>query len=128
MNIPKNFFYTSDHEWAQVDGETATIGLTAHAVEQLGGVTFIELPAEGEELTQFKPFAEIESVKAVSDIYAPVSGRVVEINQDLSTAPDAIEQDPYGNGWICRIEISDAGEIEDLMSADEYAKYLEQDG
>jgi glycine cleavage system H protein len=94
----------------------------------LGGVTFIELPAEGEELTQFKPFAEIESVKAVSDIYAPVSGRVVEINQDLSTAPDAIEQDPYGNGWICRIEISDAGEIEDLMSADEYAKYLEQDG
>jgi glycine cleavage system H protein len=128
MNVPEELFYTSEHEWAQVEGETATIGLTAHAVEQLGGITFIELPSEGDELAQSKPFAEVESVKAVSDIYAPVSGTIVEINEELSTAPDAIDQDPYGDGWICRIEITDAQELESLLSAGEYTEYMEQNG
>lgn len=125
MNVPEDCRYTEEHEWIRREAEEAVIGITAYASNELGGVTFIELPSEGEELTQAEPFAEVESVKAVSDVYAPASGTVVEVHEDLAEHPELIDRGPYEGGWICRIELSDPGELEALMDAGEYREYVE---
>lgn len=128
MSIPEDLLYSKDHEWVRVEGEIATIGITDHAQEQLGDVVYVELPDEDEEVTRGETFGSVESTKAVSDIYAPVTGRVAAANADLPDAPEAINSDPYGEGWMVKIELSDKGELSELMSADDYAKFLEDEG
>lgn len=125
MDVRDDYVYTPEHEWAKVDGDEAVFGLSAYAVEQLGGITFIDLPDSGNNVTQGDAFAEIESVKAVSDIYAPASGTIQDVNDDLNTNPELIDQDPYGDGWICKVTLEDTNELDDLMSADDYADFLE---
>lgn len=125
MNIPENLFYTKEHEWAKVDGDTVAVGITAHAAEQLGDITFVELPEIGKDVEANGELAVVESIKAASDIYAPVGGTVSEINADLDDAPEKINSDPYGEGWICKISNVDSAEIEKLMSAEEYKSFLE---
>jgi len=127
MNIPENLFYTKEHEWAKVDGDTITVGITAHAAEQLGDITFVELPEEGREVEQNGELAVVESIKAASDIYAPVGGKVSEINTELDDAPEKINSDPYGEGWICKISNFNQTEIDNLMSADDYKSFLESE-
>jgi len=125
MNIPEGLLYTKDHEWVKIEGNLGTIGITDYAQSALGDVTFVELPQVGDELKQFEPFASVESVKAVSDIYAPMSGKVIKLNEQLSTSPELLNQSPYEEGWLVVIEISDEKEKENLMSAAEYKQYLE---
>lgn len=122
---PDNFYYTKDHEWAQVKGNIATIGITEFAQKQLGDVVYVELPAIGTQLEFHQSIGVVESVKAVSDIYSPLSGEVVEVNEGLNDSPELINQDPHGKGWIVRIKIRNAAEAEELMSASEYEKFLE---
>jgi glycine cleavage system H protein len=125
MNIPENLKYTKDHEWVKVDGDTATIGVTDFAQQQLGDVVFVEIETEGENLSKGDVFGTIEAVKTVSDMYMPVSGEVVEINPKLEDAPETVNEDPYGEGWMIKVKVSDAGELEELMSADDYKKEVE---
>ncbi len=126
MEIREDYFYTPEHEWARITGDDAVFGLTAYAIDQLGGITFIDPPASGDEVTQSDPFAEVESVKAVSDIYAPLSGEVIEVNDALSANPELIDQDPYEEGWICRVSLSNTDELNELMSAEEYEEFLDE--
>ncbi|WP_456325233.1 glycine cleavage system protein GcvH [Desulfonauticus submarinus] len=123
--IPKNLSYTKSHEWAKIEEDTATIGITHFAQEQLGDITFIELPETGSTLNQGDEIGSIESVKAASEIYSPVSGEVVEVNTLLEEAPEKINEDPYGEGWICKIKLS--SQPKGLLTADEYAKLLEEE-
>ena len=124
MHIPEDCLFTEEHEWARVEGGEAVFGLSAYATEQLGGITFIDMPADDEPVEQFEPFAEVESVKAVSEIYAPVSGTVTAVNNKLTSQPELMDADPYGEGWICRVKLDDPDELDDLMPADEYADYV----
>lgn len=124
MKIPEGYLYTQEHEWAKVEDGEALFGLTAYATDQLGGITFIDLPENGSPVTQAEPFAEVESVKAVSDIYAPASGKITEVHEQLSEQPELIDADPYRNGWICRVKLSDASELEDLMDPGDYEDYV----
>jgi glycine cleavage system H protein len=127
MAIPKDLKFTKEHEWVQIDSDQiATIGITDFAQESLGDITYVQLPKEGEEIHKNDPFGVVESVKAVSDLYAPVSGRVAEINQPLLSAPELVNEDPYNDGWLVKVEIKDTSEIDDLMSADEYKGYVEE--
>ncbi|RKY32623.1 MAG: glycine cleavage system protein GcvH [Candidatus Omnitrophota bacterium] len=126
MEIPEGLLYTKEHEWIKIEGNLGTIGITDYAQNALGDITFVELPKVGDEVKQFKPFASVESVKAASDIYAPMSGKVVKLNEKLSTSPELINNSPYGDGWIAVIEISDEKEKENLMTAEEYKKYVEE--
>ncbi|MFO7957036.1 MAG: glycine cleavage system protein GcvH [Candidatus Brocadiia bacterium] len=126
--IPDDCLYTEQHEWIRVEGEAGVIGITDYAAEQLGDVTFVELPAEGDELTAGKAFGEVESVKAVSDIYAPAGGTVTEANERLGEEPGLINESPYGDGWICKVSLADTSELDDLLSPDQYAKLLEEAG
>lgn len=123
--IPANLLYAKSHEWAKIEEDTATIGITHFAQEQLGDITFIELPEIGSTLNQGDEIGSIESVKAASEIYSPVSGEVVEVNTLLEEAPEKINEDPYGEGWICKIKLS--SQPEGLLTADEYAKLLEEE-
>lgn len=125
MNIPEGLFYTKEHEWIKIEGNIGTIGITDYAQSALGDVTFVELPQVGDELKQFETFASIESVKAVSDVYAPISGKVTKVNAQLSTSPEFINQSPYEQGWLVVIKIFDEKEKDNLMSAAEYKQYLE---
>jgi glycine cleavage system H protein len=127
-NVAQDCLYTEQHEWIRVEGETGVIGITDYAAEQLGDVTFVELPAEGDELTAGQAFGEVESVKAVSDIYAPAGGTVTEANERLGAEPGLINESPYGDGWICKVSLADTSELDDLLSPDEYAKLLEEAG
>ncbi len=120
MEVPKELLYTKDHEWLRVDGDIATVGITAYAAGELGDVVFVELPAVGAQTKQAEPFGTIEAVKAVSDLYAPVSGQVVEVNETLSDRPEVINSDPYGEGWMIKIKIADKGELDKLMSPEAY--------
>lgn len=122
---PKNCRYTQTHEWAFRDGSKVSVGLTAHAIEQLGDIVFLELPKVGTIVKQGTAFGVIESVKAASDIYAPVSGKVVEVNEPLPGALDLFKSDPYGKAWLIRIEPSAAGEYDGLLSATDYEKSIE---
>jgi len=119
---PENLKYSKEHEWVMAEaGNRARIGITFFAQKELGDVVFVELPEEGAEVAAGDGFAVVESVKAVSDIYAPVSGRVVEVNQALNDNPERINEDPYGEGWIAVIEMTDAAELDDLLNSDDYA-------
>lgn len=125
MSVQEGLYYTKEHEWVKVDGDTGTIGISDHAQEELGDIVFVELPEEGEELSQGDAIGTIEAVKTVSDIYTPVSGEVIESNESLEEEAEKINQDPYGEGWIAKIKMSDKDEIDDLMSAEEYEDMLE---
>ncbi len=127
MNIPTSLLYTKEHEWIKLVGNQGMIGITDYAQAALGDVTFVELPKVGDELRQFETFATIESVKAVSDVYAPMSGKVVKVNERLETNPELINQSPYEEGWLAVIEIADESEKDNLMTAEEYRKYLEEE-
>ncbi|MFQ5722704.1 MAG: glycine cleavage system protein GcvH [Candidatus Aminicenantales bacterium] len=122
---PNDFYYTQDHEWIKVEGEEATVGITEFAQKQLGDVVYVELPARGTKLEFHQSIGVIESVKAVSDIYSPVSGEVIEVNQKLNDSPELVNQDPHGQGWIIRLKIKDKSELQKLMTASEYEKFLE---
>ncbi len=126
MNIPSDLKYTKEHEWVRVEGGLATVGITDHAQEALGDITFVELPGKGAGVTQFKALATIESVKAASDIYAPVSGTVKEVNARLETEPGLVNQSPYEKGWIARIETGNAEELKNLLDAAAYAAFLKE--
>jgi len=123
-NYPENLKYTKDHEWAKIDGKTATIGISFHAQDQLGDVVYVELPAAGKEIKAGDEFGVVESVKSVSSLYAPVSGKVLEANLDLNSAPQLVNQDPYGKAWMIKVEMSNPGEANSLLSAADYQKEL----
>ena len=122
--VPDNLKYTKDHEWIRVDGNVATVGITDHAQEELGDIVFVELPRLGAKLEQSSSFGSVESVKAVSDIYSPVAGEVVEINNTLADAPEKVNADPYGEGWIMKLTVADAAQVSGLMTAAEYTEYV----
>ncbi|HPM41143.1 MAG TPA: glycine cleavage system protein GcvH, partial [bacterium] len=119
--------YTKEHEWVKVEGSTATIGVTEYAAEQLGDIVYAELPAENEAVTKDETFGALESVKAVSDCYSPVTGKVVEINDVLAENPETVNEDPYGDGWMVRIEMSDPSEAEGLMDHKAYAAFVAEE-
>jgi glycine cleavage system H protein len=125
MNVPDELRFTPDHEWARVEGDQIRIGITDYAQDALGDVVFVQLPEPGATVQAGDSFAEVESTKSVSDIYAPVSGTVVEINAELGDAPQRLNEDPYGDGWICVIRPADAGSLESLLDADSYRKLIE---
>ncbi len=120
MNIPENLKYTKDHEWIKLEGGTATIGITDFAQNELGDIVFVEVDTEGETLDREETFGTIEAVKTVSDLFMPISGEITEFNDDLESIPDIINKDPYGKGWIIKVKVSDASEIDDLLSAGDY--------
>jgi glycine cleavage system H protein len=120
MNFPENLKYTKEHEWILVNGDTGTIGITDHAQGELGDVVFVELPGAGKNVKQGETFGSIEAVKAVSDLYAPVSGSIVEINKELGTTPEVVNKDPYGKGWMIKIKIVNPGELASLLDAAAY--------
>ena len=118
--VPTDLRYTNDHEWVRVEGDEATIGITAYAADQLGDIVFVELPDTGRTVTQAAAFGVVESVKAVSDLFAPVSGDVVAANADLGAKPELVNSDPYGAGWMIRVTLTDAGQLDSLLDADAY--------
>jgi len=124
MNIPTELKYTNDHEWAKVDGDMVTVGITDYAQGELGDVVFVEMPESGAEVNKNDTFGTIEAVKAVADLFSPISGQVVELNEALEDAPETINKDPYGKGWIIKVKMSNASEINDLMDAAAYEKHI----
>jgi glycine cleavage system H protein len=124
-DVPGELRYTSEHEWARTEGERIVVGITDYAQDQLGDVVFVGLPEPGTEVTAGQPLGEVESTKSVSDIYAPVTGVVVEVNDVLVDAPERLNQDPYGDGWLCVIEPSDVTELDRLLDADGYRKLID---
>jgi glycine cleavage system H protein len=127
MEFPKELRYSREHEWVAVEDSIATIGITDYAQDQLGDVVYVELPEVGTQVTKDESFGVVESVKAVSDIYAPVSGTVTEVNVGLPDSPETINEDPYGDAWMLRVEMSDPEELEDLLTAAEYKKFVEEE-
>ena len=127
MPYPSDRKYTKEHEWIKVDGKTATVGITSYAQDSLGDIVFVELPKPGSEITAGKTFGTVESVKAVSDLYAPASGKVVEVNNALATSPEKINQDAH-DAWMLKIELQNAGELNSLMSAQDYEKFVSEEG
>ncbi len=123
--IPENLKYAKTHEWAKADGETVTIGITEFAINQLGDIVFLELPARGESVSKGVPFGVIESVKAAIDIESPVTGQIAEANESLADKLDSLGDDPYGESWMIKINASDVAELDSLMSADEYEAYIQ---
>jgi len=126
MAYPKDFRYTREHEWIKADGSTASIGITNYAQENLGDIVFVELPKPGTQITAGKTFGSVESVKAVSDLYAPASGTVTEINQELNTSPEKINSDAHGS-WMLKIQLQDPGELGKLLSAEDYEKFVNEE-
>lgn len=124
MTIPEDLRYTKEHEWSRVEADTATIGITEYAQGELGDIVFIEFPGIGDATRQMEPCASIEAVKAVSDLYAPVSGEVVEVNSELESNPQLVNKDPYGEGWILKIKLSNPGELDNLLSPEDYKTLL----
>jgi glycine cleavage system H protein len=125
MNIPPELRYSTDHEWVRVEGNVATIGITEFAQDALGDVVFVEIPERGSTVAAGESFTEVESTKSVSDIYAPVSGSIVDVNDSLEATPELLNSDPYGDGWICRIEFADSAELDGLLDADGYRALTE---
>jgi len=128
MNIPNELKYTKDHEWLRVEGNTAVIGITDYAQEQLGDIVFVEVPGEGDELGAGDTLGVVESVKAASDIYSPVSGTVVKVNEELADAPELVNQDPYGQAWIAEIELSNPDELAELLDSAAYEELTAEGG
>jgi glycine cleavage system H protein len=125
MHTPDDLRYSTDHEWVRVEGGAVRIGITDYAQDALGDVVFVDLPEVGAAVEASASISEVESTKSVSDIYAPVSGTVKEVNTDLADAPERLNEDPYGEGWICVIELSDAGQLDQLLTADAYRTLVE---
>ncbi len=125
MNIPADLKYTQDHEWVRVEGDIATVGVTDFAQGELGDVVFVEIETEGETLDKGETFGTVEAVKTVSDLFMPVGGEVTEFNKALADEPELVNKDPYGEGWMIKIKMSDASEAGELMSADKYQKMIE---
>ncbi len=123
--IPENLKYTKEHEWAKIENDEAVFGITEYAQSELGDITFVEVPEKETAVRQFETFSVAESVKAASDIYAPLSGNIIEVNEKLLNAPELINKSPYEEGWICEIKISDPAQISNLMDAKAYKEYLE---
>ena len=126
-DIPADLKYAKSHEWVRVEGDTAIVGITDHAQDQLGDMVYVELPEVGSQYAAGDACAVVESVKAASDVYAPVSGEVVEVNEALADSPELVNQDAYGDGWIMRLRLSDPAELDGLMDADGYAAYVESE-
>ena len=124
MNIPAGLLYTKDHEWIKVEGDTGIVGITDFAQGELGDVVFIEIETAGETLKKEEVFGTIEAVKTVSDMFMPVSGEILEVNPELENAPDQVNKDPYGNGWMVKIKISDKSELDALLTAEKYKALL----
>lgn|SRR5574337_20583 len=127
MEFPKDLKYTKEHEWVKVDGSIATVGITDYAQDSLGDVVYVELPSEGGSVTKNEPFGVVESVKAVSDLYSPVSGSVAEVNDAIIDSPEVINDDPYGDAWMIRVEVHSPNDLSDLLTAEEYQKYIEEE-
>ena len=123
-NYPSELKYTEDHEWTRISGNIARVGITRFAVEQLGDVTMVELPQEGESVAKNQVFGTVESVKAVSDLFAPLTGKVIRVNSPLDDSPEYVNEDPYDEGWLIEIEISDPAEVEQLLSAELYENFI----
>ncbi len=121
---PENFRYTKEHEWVRVDGDTGTVGITDHAQHELGDIVYVDLPKPGTRLEQGKSLGSVESVKAVSDVYSPVSGEVIEINGSLADAPEKLNEDPHGAAWLVKLRLSAPDELNSLMSAADYESYV----
>ena len=124
---PEDLKYTKEHEWARLDGGAVVVGITDFAQDALGDIVYVDLPGPGTEVKAMQPFGEVESTKSVSDIYSPVSGKIVERNPLLEERPELVNQDPYGGGWMVRIELDDASQVEGLMSAADYQRFLESE-
>lgn len=124
MEIPDGLKYSRQHGWVAVEDSVATIGITDYAQEELGEIVYLELPKSGDKISRDDPFGTIESVTAVTELYAPISGTIVEVNTDLPNSPETINDDPYGDGWLIKVEISDPSELEDLMDPAEYEEML----
>jgi glycine cleavage system H protein len=124
MNIPEELKYTKDHEWARIEGDIAVIGITDYAQGELGDIVYIELPEVGTELETEQSFGTIEAVKAVSDLFVPVSGEVVEINTNLESSPEIVNEDPYGEGWMIKIRFSDKNEVDNLLNKSQYEELI----
>ena len=124
MNIPQNLKYTKEHEWIREDGDTVTVGITDHAQGELGDIIFVEFPEIGQKIERDEPFGTIEAVKTVADLFAPISGTVIEINETLDDSPESVNNDPYGDGWMVKVSVSEPGELDNLMSADQYQEMI----
>ena len=124
MNFPENLKYTKDHEWILVEGDEAKIGITEFAQGELGDIVFVDISSEGETLDAEEVFGSVEAVKTVSELYMPVSGEILEVNADLENAPENVNSDPYGSGWMVRVKFSDASQIDGLMSAEQYREMV----
>lgn len=124
MNIPANFKYTKDHEWVSIDGDVATIGITDFAQGELGDIVYVEIETEGETLDQEEVFGSVEAVKTVSDLFMPVSGEIIEFNSALESSPESVNTDPYGDGWMIKVKMTDPSEVEGLLSADAYKEVI----
>ena len=120
MNIPSNLKYTKDHEWVSIDGEIATVGITDFAQKELGDIVYVEVETLDQTLAKDEVFGTVEAVKTVSDLFLPLSGEIIEFNDDLESSPDTVNGDPYGNGWMVKVKYSDASEMDDLLSSDDY--------
>jgi glycine cleavage system H protein len=126
-NVPENLHYSKDHEWVRVEGGVGTVGITDHAQDSLGDVVYVELPKAGETFAAHETFGSVESVKAVSELFIPVAGEVVEVNESLQDEPEKVNTDPYGEGWMVRIRLSEPGEVDSLLNAAEYEDYLKSE-
>ena len=124
MSLPQDLKYTKEHEWVKVDGVTAIIGITDHAQGELGDIIFVEFPDIDQEIEKDEPFGTIEAVKTVADLFAPISGTVTEINEDLEDSPESVNSDPYGEGWIVKVSIDNAGELNELMTPEQYGDLI----
>lgn len=122
-NVPEDLHYSKDHEWIRVEGDVGTIGITDHAQNSLGDVVYVELPKVGESFAAHEPFGSVESVKAVSEIFTPVSGEIVEVNESLQDESEKVNTDPYGDGWMIRVRMSNPGEVDSLLNAAEYEDF-----
>jgi glycine cleavage system H protein len=127
IEIPEELKYTDEHEWAKIEDELVVIGITDYAQDALGEIVYIELPSEGDEITKGDSFGGVESTKSVSDLYAPVSGEVVEVNESLLDSPETINEDPYGDGWLIKVRIHDSDEFDELMDSEQYSSFIEKE-
>lgn len=125
-NVPENLYYSKDHEWVDVEDDVATIGITDYAQNSLGDVVYVEFPSEGDTFDAHEAFGSVESVKAVSELFTPVTGEVVEANEDLNDSPETVNEDPYGQGWMVKIKMDNTGEVDAMLSPAEYEEYLSE--
>lgn len=126
-NTPEDLSYTKDHEWVRTKGDEATVGITDHAQNQLGDVVYVELPKVGDKFEASEPFGSVESVKAVSEIYMPVGGTVIQVNESLNDSPEQVNEDPYGEGWMIKIKIDNPAQVDALLTAVEYEDYIKEE-